>query len=99
MKRNDMKLARKEAAQLISQGNTIQYVAKAYDRSTSWVTQACIEFGVPRPNKGCPTRINTYKIIRKLMSGIKIQTIAIEFHTSRQYVEQIRDKCVEVGII
>jgi hypothetical protein len=95
-------LRRKEIAQYINEGNSVNDASVRFKISEATVRSACFEFlGVLPDRRKSANELapSTYKIIARLTNtGRELGIIAKEFGVSRQRITQIYHRCIEAGI-
>jgi transposase len=94
MDHEDRRQRRFEMARAVKAGQSKTAVARRYEVSRSTVSAACLEFGGIK-SPATPQ----YAVIAALQNGDAVPSIAERFGLSKQRVYQIRDKCIEHGVI
>lgn len=80
---------RKQAANDYRAGMSIEAILEKYDRSYSWLAQACFENGIESILPKYGASLNTFLVLRRLINGADFEEVQQEFGLSRTWVYQI----------
>ena len=73
--------------------------ARAFGVSITTASSSCSEYNIkPLCDERLTVRFSSYEVIADLLRGLSDSLIAKKHNMSRQRVNSVRNKCIEVGI-
>ncbi len=87
---------RSRAVELIRGGATLEQAARVVGGSASTIRLACVAAGVPFAKKNAAA-LSSFRILRLLLDGNPVTSVAVMHKISRQRVAQIKQRAIEAG--